>query len=258
MTKDASDEGKNFVLSSIQARPNWHLVERYGPCFVADDNSLYDLWSMDEHDREPLKKELDYLNFDKKKMEALTDIMAKMDEVRWCYKYDVHPEVWKPFLWNIHSAASCGALRIIKWLRENGCPWDEETCEYAAEKGHLEVLKWLRANGCPWNTYTCEYAADNGHLEILQWARANGCPWNEETCAYAAENGHLEILQWARANGCPWDEYTCSYAAKNGHFEILKWARANGCPWNEQTCEKAAENSHFEILQWARANGCPG
>ena len=33
------------------------------------------------------------------------------------------------------------------------------TCSYAAEGGHLEVLKWLRENGCPWNKYTCSYAA---------------------------------------------------------------------------------------------------
>jgi hypothetical protein len=39
---------------------------------------------------------------------------------------------------------------VLKWARENGCPWDEETCSAAAEGGHLEVLKWARENGCPW------------------------------------------------------------------------------------------------------------
>ena len=34
--------------------------------------------------------------------------------------------------------------------------WDECTCAYAAEGGHLEVLKWARENGCPWDEYTCE------------------------------------------------------------------------------------------------------
>jgi hypothetical protein len=52
--------------------------------------------------------------------------------------------------------------------------------------GQLEVLEWLRENGCPWNESTCAYAAWDGHLELLQWARANGCPWNGSTCAYAA------------------------------------------------------------------------
>ena len=48
-----------------------------------------------------------------------------------------------------------------------------------ASGGHLDILKWLRENGCPWNGYTCAYAAMNGHLEVLKWARENGCPWNE-------------------------------------------------------------------------------
>ena len=46
----------------------------------------------------------------------------------------------------------------------------------AAENGHLEVLRWLRENGCPWDFTTCSSAAKNGHLEVLQWACENGCP----------------------------------------------------------------------------------
>ena len=79
----------------------------------------------------------------------------------------------------------------------------------AAAKGQLEVLKWLRANGCPWDEQTCASAAQAGHLEVLQWARANGCPWDKYTCSEAAENGHLEVLQWAHANECPWDWVQC-------------------------------------------------
>ena len=46
----------------------------------------------------------------------------------------------------------------------------------AALNGHLEVLKWARENGCPWDSFTCSYAALNGHLEVLRWAKENGCP----------------------------------------------------------------------------------
>eukprot|EP00230_Micromonas_polaris_P008967 CAMPEP_0117645366 /NCGR_PEP_ID=MMETSP0802-20121206/11508_1 /TAXON_ID=38833 /ORGANISM="Micromonas sp., Strain CCMP2099" /LENGTH=190 /DNA_ID=CAMNT_0005450733 /DNA_START=85 /DNA_END=655 /DNA_ORIENTATION=+ len=42
----------------------------------------------------------------------------------------------------------------------------------AAEGGHLEVLQWARATGCPWDEETCEYAAGGRHLEVLQWAHA--------------------------------------------------------------------------------------
>ena len=53
------------------------------------------------------------------------------------------------------------------------------TCAYAAENGHFEILKWAREQGCPWNEWTCAYAAENGHFKILKWAREQGCPWDK-------------------------------------------------------------------------------
>ena len=45
------------------------------------------------------------------------------------------------------------------WLRyahEHGGPWDEVTCERAAEGGqhHLEVLRYAHEQGCPWDEGT--------------------------------------------------------------------------------------------------------
>jgi hypothetical protein len=65
---------------------------------------------------------------------------------------------------------------MLKWARENGCPWDEWTCTYAAERGDLEMLQWARANGCPWDEWTWRGAEGYGHLEVLKWARENGAP----------------------------------------------------------------------------------
>ena len=133
-------------------------------------------------------------------------------------------------------------------------------CSVAAGYGHLELLKWARQNGCPWNGGPCTTAAFGGHLEVLKWARENGCPWGELTCAQAAKGGHLEVLKWARQNGCPWDRMTCAYAAWGGHLEVLKWARQNGCPWDERTrewAERSCAKGRQEVLNWANENGCP-
>jgi hypothetical protein len=63
----------------------------------------------------------------------------------------------------------------------------------------MEMLKWMRQNGCPWNELACSNAARGGHLEVLQWLKQNGCPWNQDACYYAAlGGGHLEVLQWLR------------------------------------------------------------
>ena len=37
---------------------------------------------------------------------------------------------------------------------QNGCEWNSSICSNAALKGHLEVLKWARQNGCPWTFET--------------------------------------------------------------------------------------------------------
>ena len=171
------------------------------------------------------------------------------------------------------NAAEGGPLNVLKWARQNGCPWSKKPfeeaqigkfemmewykagalfldgqiwfCYVAAKGGHLEVLKWLHENSCPLENgvqpgLVCSVAAVGGHLEVLKWAHKHGCEWNERTCTLAAYHGHLEVLKWAHANGCKWNEGTCSATAENGHLEVLKWFSENGCPWDENTCSFAA------------------
>ena len=89
---------------------------------------------------------------------------------------------------------------MLKYAHENGCPWDEGTCEWAAMGGHLDVLKYLHENGCPWEEMTCQVAAGGGHLDVLKYARKNGCPWNKEVCLlYARNNGHHHITEWIKS-----------------------------------------------------------
>ena len=49
-------------------------------------------------------------------------------------------------------AARSGNLELVKSLRAAGCLWDHFTCSGAVDKGHVEVLRWARENGCPWTT----------------------------------------------------------------------------------------------------------
>ena len=54
------------------------------------------------------------------------------------------------------------------------------------------MLKWARENGCPWDEMTCSWAAGNGHIELLRWARENGAPWDENTRRMAARQGYVK------------------------------------------------------------------
>ncbi len=46
---------------------------------------------------------------------------------------------------------------------------------YAAKKGNLENMKWLKENGCPWNKWTFISAVENGNQENIKWLKENGC-----------------------------------------------------------------------------------
>ena len=71
---------------------------------------------------------------------------------------------------DVHVRGEGGQLETLKWARENGCPWDEQTRGRAwawrrAVRGHLETLKWARENGAPWNEYARRFAASKGYVE---------------------------------------------------------------------------------------------
>ena len=64
----------------------------------------------------------------------------------------------------------------------NNLDWGAITCTCAAETGHLPALKYLHENGCPWDRNTYWYAADRKHWDCLQYLVDNKCPrW--EMCA---------------------------------------------------------------------------
>jgi hypothetical protein len=69
---------------------------------------------------------------------------------------------------DIPLAAKLGCLTALKNLLQRGHPHKWVVCKFAAEGGHLKVLKWARENDCPWDENTCFQAAFGGHLEILR------------------------------------------------------------------------------------------
>ena len=63
----------------------------------------------------------------------------------------------------IRAAVRYGNLNCLIYLHEEGCPWDESTCEEAAANEHLDCLHYAHENGCLWNVSTIRAAAANGH-----------------------------------------------------------------------------------------------
>ena len=90
-------------------------------------------------------------------------------------------------------AAYTAHVHILQWMKDNGMigEWHGYHMFSAASFGHLEVVKWLRANGCPWDEMAFSSAAKHQHWDTLQYLVDNKCPgWEEAAIQYAE---HLTI-----------------------------------------------------------------
>jgi hypothetical protein len=122
----------------------------------------------------------------------------------------------------------------LEWARK-GCPWDEQTCTFAAASGNLDTLVWARQHGCPWSESVLVFAVKHRHLHVLTWVHANGCPRvSDRVCNEAAELGYVDLLEWARANGCAWSAKTYGIAEdrirNTGDDGVLRFCIEHSCP----------------------------
>ena len=134
------------------------------------------------------------------------------------------------------------SVALLRWARENGCPWDERTCAAAAAAGNLEVLQWARAHGCPWDKETCGAAAKGGHIEVLQWALENSCPL-----------GKNRLLFWA--NHLQQDIWVCHRNDADDPFGVGQLSGFCGKVKNFEPTAATAGQDYMEIFQWAFENG---
>jgi hypothetical protein len=42
-----------------------------------------------------------------------------------------------------------GDMKILRWLKEQGCPWNARVFTVAIEKGDREIIRWLYEEECP-------------------------------------------------------------------------------------------------------------
>ena len=94
-----------------------------------------------------------------------------VEGMTWALKYGYKP-TRNTFKLLVKHRAPLDVIKMIDWTF---VPKDN-FCADAAAEGHLNVLRWARENGCPWDERTCKLAAEEGHLEVFNWACANGCP----------------------------------------------------------------------------------
>jgi hypothetical protein len=72
---------------------------------------------------------------------------------------------------SMNRAAFIGDLEMIKWLKKQGCPWDEWTCTWSIKGGHKEILKYLIEQRCPCHMLSFLISAEMGDSETLKWLK---------------------------------------------------------------------------------------
>ena len=53
---------------------------------------------------------------------------------------------------------------------------DNYTFSESVRDGLLENMKWLKDNGCPFNAFTFHLATLHGNQENIEWLVSVGCP----------------------------------------------------------------------------------
>ena len=130
-------------------------------------------------------------------------------------------------------------IDILCWLRDKNRDkfWTSNLCCLTAKAGHLKMLQWLKDEGCPWDFKTCASAAREGHYKLLKWAVQAGCPltppptesFDTSTVFTAlAARGELNWLEWLLNNylkeGVDGQVHEIAMgAARVGRREILEW-----------------------------------
>ena len=105
-----------------------------------------------------------------------------------------HCKCYIPYILNGTRMYQKKPLLLDMWISFNGqlitvlLEWNHFVNVPAATNGQCDTLRWLRVNGCPWDEATTEYAKTE---EIYLWATQNGCP-TENGCLVGENSPRYE------------------------------------------------------------------
>jgi hypothetical protein len=134
-------------------------------------------------------------------------------------------------------AAGAGQIATCEHLRSTGCDWDSDACDQAVSEGKDDMLRWLREQGCPWSVSgLCTRAVRYGYTHVLDYVIEQGEVLDAELLTdalnWAGAYDKLTAAQWLRRHGAQWpavlSESEDSYI-QQWRGDTLAWARAAGC-----------------------------
>ncbi|PNH04065.1 hypothetical protein TSOC_009814, partial [Tetrabaena socialis] len=153
------------------------------------------------------------------------------------------------------SAAGCYHLPAVAWLvKKLGAGTALTATVFQAATGNMALMAWLREMGCPWDENVFARAAKDGSEEQLEWLAEQGCPMGDDGQPYvwATSGGNLAILPCLRRLGCPWSPdgstFTSLFKRGGNVKRALSWMLDQGCPVDWDQAEAAATERKEEGL----------
>jgi hypothetical protein len=152
------------------------------------------------------------------------------------------------------GATTCNDLTVLQYLHAEGCALSADVCDAAAVSGDLEMLRWAREQGAQWEDDSIlAVAAGSGNVELAAWVQQQpGVVVDSSAMTAAAKSGDIamcEHLHLQQCSSCP--DAACA-AAEGWHWDTLRWLQEHGCPWHQSVCNSIAESGELEVLQWVR------
>lgn len=156
----------------------------------------------------------------------------------------------------ISWAAFSGKLDIVKYLHEQGCPWNGCVLNDSCFNGHLEVTKYLYKNGCPVRRKALTYTITRGYLSTLKYLYESLIEyhWDDSYLSEAALCGNVEIIKYLHNNNFPWNNDIMINAVMSGKLDAIKYLHENDFPWNEDVLSIAINRGNLDIIKYVYEN----
>ena len=150
-----------------------------------------------------------------------------------------------------HVAAAKGNIPALRFLLSKGLLNDPELCDQAARCSKLEALKFLHENGAPWDASLLYGALRSSDELTLDYLSDCGLrfPSHEVSLPPRISDAGLRFL--LKDGDIPRDKLL-NWSIFYGEFSPLKYLHENGCELTESHLEMAKElpRSNKELIDY--------
>jgi len=173
-------------------------------------------------------KYIDNIEYIKRELKTFYKVLASKNNIEFLeFLYGIFKKVDNKA---ISIALKHGYKDVIIWACNKMVPLCPEYCDMAAISGDLDLLVWIREIGCPWNENVIYSTCKGGNILMLEYIRKQWkkypdlvLPFNSDMVYLTAEYNHLNLMKYLISDGCPYDTSIFYYACKNKNYEMIEY-----------------------------------